>query len=697
MHTAPHPTAVLGLDFETERFASGYMAPRPVCMSLVAGPSAPALVPTPEARDTFVRCLAAQQVWHNAPYDLCCALAWWGCTRDVIDALEADLIGDTWVIQRLAIIGGLAPWTDLSLDVMYAAHGLGELPKDPAIRLSYGPLLNRPLAEYTPEQITYAANDATAVCNVYARQHTRWLDRGLIYWADVCSLTRKRVWLEACRAWGLRTDARKLDDLRRSVEQHLGTLRAQAQVPAFLADEPEPPPGTNLDPYRLVRANGTGNKFRQQALVAEVYLTPKSLPLPRSPLRERVAAAVSLVPPQVLTTEPRRPKDAPPRAKPWHPAIKTARNVLEESGDDRLVAFAEYGSWSSLEGTLPHYTAGAYEPIHTKWGMADSTRVTSSKPQIQNLGTDNGIRECFVPRPGYCFLSADHGGLENATLAQFGIWYLHDSSFADFLNSGKDLHTLVGARIFGCSYAEAVKLKEAKDKAFTLARDAAKPIDFGAPGGAGWRRLKVSAKQLQGLDWTEAQAKSYRQAWVDAVPVGAKMHDWVGQQAQADGRYTVPIPGTTIVRRNVTFCSACNNSFQSLGAVVEAHVGWVLFKERLLVPDSPLVRCALVNYVHDEFIFEVPIGLQTAAGERVAIIMHEAPKAIMPDVDLWSKPEAMAYWSKQARRIVLNGELRVWPLVCVHCRATHDTPKPCACGCSEYLTDWEAHGQQATG
>jgi hypothetical protein len=717
----PHPDAIIGADTETERFAPGYMAPRIACLSFDSSGTGAVLAPTPEARDVFMWLLTQHTVWHNAPYDLCCALAWWNCSKEVIDALENDRIGDTWVIQRIAIIGGLAPFTDLSLDVLHAYHGLGELPKDPAIRLSYGPLRNQPLEAYSNAQQQYAKDDATATRKLYSRQ-CKWLDKDLIHWSDVCALTRKRVWLEACKDWGLRTDAKKLDALTVAVAKQIESMRLVAQQPALLDDED---PTQQHPDCAFVRADGTGAKHRQQALVAQAYLAPKPLPLPGKPIKERLAAAIPLVPPSILTTKPRVSKNAPPPKpnakpkKPWKPSIKTARNVLEESGDERLVAFAEYGSWSSLESTLPHYLCGATEPIHTKWGVADSTRVTSSQPQVQNLGTDNGIRECFIPRPGHCFISVDHGGLENATLAQFGIWYLHDRSFADFVNAGKDLHTLVGSKIHGCTYDEGVALKKGADEAFLLSRDAAKPIDFGAPGGAGWRRLKISAKQLQGLNWTEAQAKFYRQAWVDAVPVGAKMHAWVDQHQQADGRFTVPIPGTTITRRNVTFCSACNNGFQPLGAVIEGAVGWAMFRERLLDPRSPLARCAMVNYVHDEFIFEVPLDLVDAAARRLEEIMHEIPKTVMPDVVLNSKAIAMAYWSHAARRILIDGQLRVWPLLCSNCRAPHDyygppaacscRPKedyeahknePCRCACGApvgaFLSDVEAYGTQNT-
>jgi hypothetical protein len=66
----------------------------------------------------------------------------------------------------------------------------------------------------------------------------------------------------------------------------------------------------------------------------------------------------------------------------------------------------------------------------------------------------------------------------------------------------------------------------------------------------------------------------------------------------------------------------------------------------------------------------------------------------MPDVVLRSKAEAMAFWSKAARRIVLDGKLRVWPLRCL-CGETHDKPGIGCPSCGktgEYVSDVEAHG-----
>jgi DNA polymerase I-like protein with 3'-5' exonuclease and polymerase domains len=364
-----------------------------------------------------------------------------------------------------------------------------------------------------------------------------------------------------------------------------------------------------------------------------------------------------------MTEPPRAKKGAKERAKPFVPAVKTSRAVLEQSEDPRLEAFAEYGQWASVENNMiPAYRAGTTEPIHTRFGLADSTRITSSRPNVQNLSTDAGIRECFVPRAGYCFVAVDHTGLENAALAQTIIRVLGTHQLADFLNGGGDLHCLTASAVLGCTYPEAMARHEAKDKHFKEIRNAVKPINFGRPGGAGWKTLKFIAKQGYGLDWTEQQTKGYIQAWERAVPEGRAYLQWVSRRKQdAQGRYEVGIPGLTITRRGLPYCSAANNGFQALGTVIEAEVGWGMLCERLS-GRSVLSQCALVNFVHDEWIWEVPVGLQTEVAARLEWHMCESPavRRTIPDIQLKTEAVAMARWSKKAERLILNGELAIW-------------------------------------
>jgi hypothetical protein len=610
---------LVAIDFETLLIAPGLQAPPPVCMSVATSVTDGFVVPTPAARDAFVGLLrdpGVTLIGHNLAYDLCCAIAWWDCAAEVVAALEADRVLDTMLAERLAEIGGATKKGSLALDKVHEYYGLGELPKG-LVRVSYGPLLDQPLAAYSAEQIKYAVDDSLAVLRVRARQVARHRD---VHDADVAALLRKLVWLTASRNYGMRTSPDRISGLGKTAAEHLEGLRRDATI------------------LGVLRPDGTKNMAVLRGLISEAYGG-------RPP----------------MTTKPKEKKGAKPRKKAFVPQVKTGGSVLEESGDPRLQAIADLGEWLAVERmVLPAYSRGTYEPIHTRYTFADTTRVNSSSPNLLNVRRAVGIRECFHPRPGYVFISIDHGGLENATLAQCMIWFLGDRRLADFINDGGDLHCKTGSEIYGCTYDEALAYHAQEYAPFEEARGAAKPVNFGRPGGAGWKTLQFIARSIYGLTWSEVQTKQYIRAWERAVPAGPAYHDWVNRRPQdREGKYTIQIPGTTITRRGVTFCSAANNGFQGLGTVVEGEVGWSMFRERM-TPGSVLSACAHVLFVHDEHIWEVPESLVTEAGERLAWHMTEVPRRLMPAVKLTAEAKAMRYWSKKAKRIVKNGELIPW-------------------------------------
>ncbi|MCK9629536.1 MAG: DNA polymerase [Bacteroidales bacterium] len=649
---------LVGFDTETLLIAPGLQHPPPVCLSLSVEEAAPFVVPTPEAEAVFKALLsdpAVTLVGHNTVYDLGCAVAWWPGASELVDqAVEAGRILDTLIVERLAEIGGLTPPKDLSLANLYAAHGLGELPKEQPlpdgrqVRLSYGPLYRRPLSEYHPLQIAYAANDAIAPLRLLRRQRARWPEIGQ---EQVTLLLKRLLPLADARAWGMRVNPDRLAELSAAATEHLQELRAAAMLPMLLEGEtlPTTPPGrareAQLDALRLLRANGTKNMKRLRAMVAEAYGG-------RPP----------------MTDPPRAKKGEAPRAKRFVPSVKTARAVLEESGDPRLEAIAEYGEWASVESmVIPALSAGTYQPLHTKWRIVDSCRISSSAPNLTNMRRKAGIRECIVPRPGYAIIDADHEGLENATLAQVCVTELGRRGLADFYNSRGNLHCLVASAIAGCSYEEALARKKAGDKAFADGPyQCAKYLNFGRPGGAGWRKLQFIAKQMGHLDWTEAETKAYIAAHARAVPDLQAYLDWVSRRPQDSRGYQVQIPGTSIMRRGITYCSACNSGFQSLGAIVQIHVGWAL-RQAYRHGNGALRDCRVINHVHDSWMFEAPLSIVHEAAAEIEAIMCEAPAVVMPDVRLRCDVVAMAYWSKAAERVLRGGRLQVWPLWCSTC------------------------------
>jgi hypothetical protein len=661
---------LIGCDTETWLIAPGLQHPPIVCLSIYPEGGEPTVIPTPEAEGVALALLSdpsVTTVWHNASYDLGCIVAWWPGAAAIVDrAIEQDRVLDTMLVERLAEIGGLTPPKDLSLANLYQAHGLGmllkeqPLPDGRIVRTSYGPLYRRPLSEYHPLQVEYAAHDAVAPVRLLRRQLHRWPE---ITQAKVTLLLKRLLPLADARAYGMRVNPERLGDLAIAAEEHLTELRRDAQTPMLLEGERLLPsveellrrvtsdaPGlvsereiraldAILDDYRLLRSTGKKNMKRLRALVSEAYDG-------RPP----------------MTEPPRQKKGAPKRTKPFVPNVKTARAVLEESGDPRLQAFADYGEWNSVQTmVVPALSRGTVEPLHTKWRVVDSCRISSSAPNLTNLRSKRGIRECVVPRPGYVFLEGDHEGLENATLAQICVTELGRRGLADFYNAHGNLHCLVASAIVGCTYDEALALKKSGDKAFKDGPyKCAKYLNFGRPGGAGWCKLQFIAKQMGHMHWTEAQTRAYMAAHARAVPDLQAYLEWVGHQPQDSRGFQVRIPGTDIWRRGITYCSACNNGFQALGAVVQIHVGWAL-RRAYRHGHGPLRDCRVVNHVHDSWMFECPVEIVHEAAKEIDEIMCTAPAPVMPDVHLRADLVAMAYWSKDAERIVRDGRLRVWP------------------------------------
>lgn len=597
---------MIACDLETCLFRPGLQAPPPVCLSTFDGVNG-ALYPTDEIERQIANALQGETLWHNSAFDLTVLLEWFPALRGTIfAALESGLVHDSLIFQRLAEIAG-APRGPLGLSALWRVYGFGELAKG-SVRTSYGPLWNRPLEEYSAEQRAYALLDAEATWKLYERQRAKHR----IAQADVAILVRKQFWLQLTRNRGLRTDPSRLEILAAETHADLEDLRQ------FFQAEPEGAP--------FVRANGTRNMKAIAAYVQEAY------------------------------------SGSPPKTDAGR--VSTSRATLEESGDPILERFAEYGETSAVENKdLPMLLAGCQWPIHTRYGIADTTRSTSSAPNVQNLRRKAGIREGFIPREGFCFVAIDHGGLENATLAQVCVTNLGLRGMAAKINAGEDLHCHVAAKILGTTYEIAKAGYKEGDEKITNARNCAKVVNFGRPGGMGAPTLKLYAKQSYGLDLTLSFCQGLIQAWNAANPDGMAYLKWIGTLTPNGDRYELTIPGTTILRRNATFCAAANSHFQGLGAIVEAECGWRIAEATFGIGEhaAALRGCRLVNFVHDEFILEVPVGDQTRAAAALETIMTVAPRKYMPDVTLKAECIAMSRWSKKAKRIVVDGELQIDP------------------------------------
>lgn len=109
------------------------------------------------------------------------------------------------------------------------------------------------------------------------------------------------------------------------------------------------------------------------------------------------------------------------------------------------------------------------------------------------------LRECIEARPGFVLASVDYDSGELVTHAQSCLWIVGYSRLAEALKKKLKPHHALGATMIGLNYEEFLKRFDNKDLFCKNARQAAKPPNFGYPGGMGAVKL-VLQQRKQGPD-----------------------------------------------------------------------------------------------------------------------------------------------------------------------------------------------------
>lgn len=359
-----------------------------------------------------------------------------------------------------------------------------------------------------------------------------------------------------------------------------------------------------------------------------------------------------------------------------------------------------------LSADIPVLRSGAIAPIHTHFEeLLETGRTGSSKPNVQNrargekcqvcrgkksqvvclhcmgTGAELGDRECFVPRPGWVMVDSDYNLGELHTLAQACLWLLGDSELAKVLRKGLDPHTAMACEILGITYEEGLRLKKAKDGAFDNARNAAKAVNFGKPGGLSAATMRAYAVRTYGVDkpldewerilkiwerlWTEMPAYF---KWVDKLPkrkgqasIARAKHEGKIQQL-----YSLVQPYSQRLRAGATYCATCNSVYQGLLSDVLKLAGWYifcccylspatvekLFNAELAAMGAALYGCRPCNEIHDQFLVEVReeggAASPAQAAKATGALMNKAGAEVLPDVPVKCEPILARRWSKRA-------------------------------------------------
>jgi DNA polymerase I len=271
---------------------------------------------------------------------------------------------------------------------------------------------------------------------------------------------------------------------------------------------------------------------------------------------------------------------------------------------------------------LPRMVNGETGRIHSSFNqtVAATGRLSSTDPNLQNIPirTEMGaeIRRGFIPAEGYRFVSADYSQIELRILAH----YSEDPSFVDAFRRGVDIHKQTAALIFGVD-AEGVT-KEMRDRA--------KTVNFAVIYGIG--AFSLAGK----LGVAVNEGKEFIEAYFERFPGVRRYLDEQIEKARAVG-YVETLTGR---RRYIPEISSRNFNIRSFGERAATNAP-------IQGSSADLIKIAMINIhrrlkeeggrsrmlvqVHDELLFETPIGEEDAT---LAIIRTEMEGAATLQVPL---------------------------------------------------------------
>lgn len=184
--------------------------------------------------------------------------------------------------------------------------------------------------------------------------------------------------------------------------------------------------------------------------------------------------------------------------------ISTRESELEKMRDlhPAIAQILEYRELQKLLSTyidvLPTLV-DSHDRIHATFNQigAVTGRFSSKNPNLQNIPikTERGrvIRDAFVAESGYSLVVLDYAQVELRLAAVFS----QDVAMLDAFNNGKDIHTVVAAKIFHVPESEVTKNQ----------RRSAKTINFGILYGMGVNALR------EGLGSSRAEAQEFYDAY----------------------------------------------------------------------------------------------------------------------------------------------------------------------------------------
>ncbi len=682
---------MLAFDKETDLIWRPVVAPKPVCIQWCDRPPAHELDAELELYDRdLVRELISrpgeEYVGHAVAFDFMVIMAADPEMIEHVFGLYQDgRVHDTLLRQKLLDIARgelkFRKSRGYALDVVGARHGV-EVDKDDPWRLKYAQLRGVPIRDWPQDADHYCRRDATAPHRVFTSQQEECVAWELQYGSPILhqsgARSRYALVLELARAHGVRTDRERVELLERVTVAEIQKMKEELYAEG------------------LVRKNGSKDTKAAKARVEEVF-RDKGLECP-------------------MTTDKRKKVDEDEELEDYVPGVSTEKDTMILSGDETLILYSEYTTATNLLNRVNDLKKGVRLPLQPRYdslletgrtSSSKGTRKKESKPgqiegvQIQNFpramsrrmmevllelglaklkGRDKkgrpiiktfvGARECARPEPGNVFILCDYEAAELHALGQVHYNLFERSALCDILNSGADIHLMVGINSYSLgeeTYTDAHK-KLKKEEPYAGWRQAAKPITFGRPGGMGAEKIVITARKSYEVIMTVDEAQRTIDSYEAIVPELPEYFDYIdgllprGERNRKKRRGLMRQMYSGRWRGGATFCQMANSYFQGLTADGALDALWQVVAECYADPESALYGFRPVAFVHDEIVLEGPEERAHAAVMRLQHVMEHCMNEYTPNCPTPAEPIITRVWSKSAEAVWKDGVLVPWDI-----------------------------------
>ncbi|RIV22108.1 DNA polymerase I [Alicyclobacillaceae bacterium I2511] len=311
-----------------------------------------------------------------------------------------------------------------------------------------------------------------------------------------------------------------------------------------------------------------------------------------------------------------------PAVKKTKTGYSTSADVLEKLAPyhEVVAKILDYRQLAKLQSTYVEGLLKVIRPetgrVHTRFHQALTAtgRLSSSEPNLQNIPirVEEGrkLRRAFEPSyEDWVILSADYSQIELRILAHIS----RDEALIDAFRQGLDIHTSTASKVFGVSLEEVTPLM----------RRQAKAVNFGIVYGISDYGLS------QNLNIPRAAAAQFIADYFAKFPGVARYMEDIVAMARSQGyvttllnrrRYLQDIRSSNYNLRSFAERTAMNTPIQGTAADI-IKLAMVRIDKSLM---ESTLQARMLLQVHDELIFECPVGQVSTLTELVQETMENA-------------------------------------------------------------------------